>query len=52
MSGMSEQDMSKELANKFGTSINVARRLVRTEANYVARPSEIKRLARTWNRRI
>lgn len=42
MSGMSEQDMSKELANKFGTSINVARRLVRTEANYVAGQAKLK----------
>lgn len=42
MTGMSERDMSKELAKKFGTSISVARRLVRTEANYVAGQAKLK----------
>lgn len=42
MTGMSERDMSKELAKEFGTSISVAKRLVRTEANYVAGQAKLK----------
>ncbi|MCH4169399.1 MAG: minor capsid protein [Streptococcaceae bacterium] len=42
MTGMSEQDMAKALSNEFQTSIGVARRLVRTEANYVAGQAKLK----------
>lgn len=42
MTGMSEFDMARAIANEFNQSINVARRLIRTEANYMANQSKLK----------
>lgn len=42
MTGMSEFDMTKAIAKEFDQSINVARRLIRTEANYMANQSKLK----------
>ena len=42
LTGMSEFDMSKAIAKEFDQSINVARRLIRTEANYMANQSKLK----------
>lgn len=42
MTGMSEVDMTKAIAKEFDQSINVAKRLIRTEANYMANQSKLK----------
>lgn len=42
MTGMSEQEMTKKIADEFETSIYVARRLIRTEANYMANQAKLK----------
>lgn len=42
LTGMSEFEMSKAIAKEFDQSINVARRLIRTEANYMANQSKLK----------
>lgn len=42
MTGMSEQDMIKAISKEFETSINVSRRLIRTEANYMAGQAKLK----------
>lgn len=42
MTGMSEFDMTKSIAKEFDQSINVAKRLIRTEANYMANQSKLK----------
>lgn len=42
MTGMSELEMSKAIAKEFDQSINIARRLIRTEANYMANQAKLK----------
>lgn len=42
LTGMSESEMAKALAKEFETSLFVARRLVRTEANYFAGQAKLK----------
>ncbi|EOL45811.1 minor capsid protein [Enterococcus caccae] len=42
MTGMSEFEMAKEIASEFDRSIGVARRLIRTEANYMANQAKLK----------
>lgn len=42
MTGMSEQDMIKAISKEFETSINVSRRLIRTEANHMANQAKLK----------
>lgn len=42
MTGMSEREMTKAIANEFNQSIGIARRLIRTEANYVAGQAKLK----------
>ena len=42
MTGMSEFEMAKTIANEFDRSIGVARRLIRTEANYMANQAKLK----------
>ncbi|MGM0239471.1 polymorphic toxin type 50 domain-containing protein [Enterococcus sp. AZ103] len=42
MTGMSEAEMAKAIASEFDASINVARRLIRTEANYMANQAKLK----------
>lgn len=42
LTGMSEREMSNALAKEFETSMYVARRLTRTEANYMAGQAKIK----------
>ena len=42
LTGMSEREMSKALAKEFETSMYVARRLIRTEANYFAGQAKLK----------
>lgn len=42
LTGMSEFQMSKAIASEFDRSINVARRLIRTEANYMANQAKLK----------
>lgn len=42
MTGMSETEMAKSIAYEFDASINVARRLIRTEANYMANQAKLK----------
>lgn len=42
MTGMSEFEMAKAIANEFDRSIGVARRLIRTEANYMANQAKLK----------
>lgn len=42
MTGMSEHEMAKAIAKEFDRSIGVARRLIRTEANYVANQAKLK----------
>ena len=42
LTGMSESEMTKALAKEFETSLFVARRLVRTEANYFAGQAKLK----------
>lgn len=42
MTGMSERDMTKEIQKVFDVSRGVARRLIRTEANYMAGQGKLK----------
>lgn len=42
MTGMSNQDMARTIAKEFETSIFVANRLIRTEANYVSNQAKLK----------
>lgn len=42
MTGMSEREMTKLIAKEFDRSIGVARRLIRTEANYMANQAKLK----------
>lgn len=42
MTGMSEAEMDRTIASEFDASINVARRLIRTEANYMANQAKLK----------
>lgn len=42
MTGMSERDMARAIAKEFDQSIGVARRLIRTEANYMANQAKLK----------
>ncbi|ODJ54801.1 minor capsid protein [Brochothrix thermosphacta] len=42
MTGMSEREMSRELSKQFNVSAGVAKRLVRTEANFVAGQAKLK----------
>ncbi|WP_430599379.1 minor capsid protein [Enterococcus sp. DIV0179] len=42
MTGMSEFEMAKAIASEFDRSIGVARRLIRTEANYMANQAKLK----------
>lgn len=42
LTGMSEFQMAKAIASEFDRSINVARRLIRTEANYMANQAKLK----------
>jgi SPP1 gp7 family putative phage head morphogenesis protein len=42
MTGMSEFEMAKAISKEFDRSINVARRLIRTEANYMANQAKLK----------
>ncbi len=42
MTGMSEFEMAKAIAKEFDRSIGVARRLIRTEANYMANQAKLK----------
>lgn len=42
MTGMSEFEMAKTIASEFDHSIAVARRLIRTEANYMANQAKLK----------
>lgn len=42
MAGMSEREMTKLIAMEFDRSIGVARRLIRTEANYMANQAKLK----------
>lgn len=42
LTGMSQQDMVRTISKEFDTSIGVARRLIRTEANYMANQAKLK----------
>ena len=42
LTGMSQQDMVKAIVKEFDTSVGVARRLIRTEANYMANQAKLK----------
>ncbi|KAJ76031.1 Phage capsid and scaffold protein [Enterococcus faecalis AZ19] len=42
MTGMSEQEMARAIAKEFDQSIGVARRLIRTEANYMSNQAKLK----------
>ncbi|HBI2077866.1 TPA: minor capsid protein [Enterococcus faecalis] len=42
MTGMSEFEMAQAIASEFDRSIGVARRLIHTEANYMANQSKLK----------
>lgn len=42
LTGMSEFQMAKTIAGEFDRSINVARRLIRTESNYMANQAKLK----------
>lgn len=42
LTGMSEFKMAQTIASEFDRSINVARRLIRTEANYMANQAKLK----------
>lgn len=42
LTGMSEFEMAKAIANEFDRFIGVARRLIRTEANYMANQAKLK----------
>lgn len=42
MTGMSEREMTKLISKEFDRSIGVSRRLIRTEANYMANQAKLK----------
>ncbi len=42
LTGMSEFQMAKAIAGEFDRSMNIARRLIRTEANYMANQAKLK----------
>lgn len=42
LTGMSEFEMAQTVAKEFDRSINVAKRLIRTEANYMANQAKLK----------
>ena len=42
LTGMSQQDMVRTISKEFDTSVGVARRLIRTEANYMANQAKLK----------
>lgn len=42
LTGMSESEMAKQLQKQFNVSSGIARRLIRTEANYMANQSKLK----------
>lgn len=42
LTGMSQQDMIKAIVKEFDASVGVARRLIRTEANYMANQAKLK----------
>lgn len=42
MTGMSERDMANALMNEFNVGYNIAKRLIRTEANYMAGQAKLK----------
>lgn len=42
LTGMSQQEMAQTIAKEFDRSIGVARRLIRTEANYMANQAKLK----------
>lgn len=42
LTGMSQQDMVKAIVKEFDASVGVARRLIRTEANYMANQAKLK----------
>lgn len=42
MSGMTEREMAREIENEFNVSSYVAKRLIRTEANYMANQAKLK----------
>lgn len=42
LTGMSEREMSNAIAKEFETSLGIARRLIRTEANYMANQAKLK----------
>jgi SPP1 gp7 family putative phage head morphogenesis protein len=42
LTGMSEFQMAKAIATEFDRSMNVARRLIRTESNYMANQAKLK----------
>lgn len=42
LTGMSQQDIVKAIVKEFDTSVGVARRLIRTEANYMANQAKLK----------
>lgn len=42
LTGMSEFQMAKAIASEFDRSMNVAKRLIRTEANYMANQAKLK----------
>lgn len=42
LSGMGEDEMSRIIAKEFNTNLYVARRLIRTEANFIANQAQLK----------
>nr|DAY50692.1 MAG TPA: minor capsid protein [Caudoviricetes sp.] len=42
LTGMSQQEMVRTISKEFDTSVGVARRLIRTEANYMANQAKLK----------
>lgn len=42
MTGMSELEMARELQSEFRVASNIAKRLIRTEANYMANQAKLK----------
>ncbi|MBO0447941.1 minor capsid protein [Enterococcus sp. MJM12] len=42
LAGMSQQEMVRAISKEFNTSIGIAQRLIRTEANYMANQAKLK----------
>lgn len=42
LTGMSQQEMVRAISKEFNTSIGIAQRLIRTEANYMANQAKLK----------